>query len=80
MGFLNAAERAVPAGRVIKAIVDNDATYKHPNVRAWLTRQRIMHSEGPSSGPPPPPSSLHRACKTACSVRMSQSTTHHPPA
>jgi hypothetical protein len=36
----------VPAGRVIKAIVDNDATYKHPNVRAWLTRQRIMHSEG----------------------------------
>ena len=28
----------MPAGRIIRAIVDNDATYKHPNVKAWLTR------------------------------------------
>jgi transposase len=36
--FLNAIERAVPAGKVIHAIADNYATHKHPNVRAWLAR------------------------------------------
>jgi transposase len=36
--FLNAIERAVPAGKVIHAIADNYATHKHPKVRAWLAR------------------------------------------
>src|SRR5918996_1215792 len=36
--FLNAVERAVPAGRLIHAILDNYAAHKHPKVRAWLTR------------------------------------------
>ncbi len=34
--FLNAMERAVPAGKLIHAIVDNYATHKHPNVMKWL--------------------------------------------
>ena len=34
--FLKAVERAVPAGKVIHAIVDNYATHKHPKVRKWL--------------------------------------------
>jgi transposase len=33
---VNAIERAVPAGKVIHAILDNYATHKHPKVRAWL--------------------------------------------
>jgi transposase len=36
--FLNAVERAVPAGKLIDAIVDNYATHKHPNVMKWLAR------------------------------------------
>jgi transposase len=34
--FLNAVERAVPAGKVIHAILDNYATHKHPKVQQWL--------------------------------------------
>ena len=34
--FLNAVERAVPAGKVIHAILDNYAAHKHPKVIAWL--------------------------------------------
>ena len=34
--FLNAVERAVPAGKVIHAIADNYATHKHPRVLAWI--------------------------------------------
>ena len=34
--FLNAVERAVPAGKVIHAIADNYATHKHPKVMKWL--------------------------------------------
>ncbi len=34
--FINAVERAVPAGKVIHAIADNYATHKHPNVMKWL--------------------------------------------
>ena len=34
--FLNAVERAVPAGKIIHAITDNYATHKHPKVRKWL--------------------------------------------
>jgi transposase len=36
--FLNAVERAVPAGKLIHAIADNYATHKHPKVREWLLR------------------------------------------
>jgi hypothetical protein len=36
--FLNALERAVPAGRVIHVILDNYATHKHPKVLRWLGR------------------------------------------
>ncbi len=36
--FLNEIERAVPAGKVIHAILDNYATHKHPKVREWLAR------------------------------------------
>jgi transposase len=34
--FLNAVERAIPAGKLIHAIADNYATHKHPKVMAWL--------------------------------------------
>jgi len=36
--FLNSVEAAVPAAKAIHAVVDNYATHKHPNVRAWLAR------------------------------------------
>ena len=36
--FLNAVEAAVPAGKVIHAILDNASAHKHPKVRAWLAR------------------------------------------
>jgi transposase len=36
--FLNAIEAAVPAGKVVHAILDNYAVHKHPKVRAWLGR------------------------------------------
>ena len=36
--FLNAVERAVPAGKIVHAIIDNYAAHKHPKVRAWLAR------------------------------------------
>ena len=36
--LLNAVERAVPAGKIIEATVDNYATHEHPKVKAWLTR------------------------------------------
>ena len=38
--FLNPVERAVPASKLIEAVVDNYATHKHPKVRAGLTRHR----------------------------------------
>jgi hypothetical protein len=34
--FLNGVERAVPAGKVIHAILDNYGAHKHPNVVKWL--------------------------------------------
>lgn len=34
--FLDAVERAVPAGKIIHAIADNHATHKHPKVKEWL--------------------------------------------
>jgi transposase len=36
--FLNRIERDVPAGKLIHVILDNYATHKHPEVRAWLAR------------------------------------------
>ena len=36
--FLNAVERQVPAGKVIRVILDNYATHKHPKVLRWLSR------------------------------------------
>ena len=36
--FLNAIERAVPAGKVIHVILDNYATHKHSKVLRWLSR------------------------------------------
>ena len=36
--FLNEVERAVAAGKLIEAVVDNYATHKHPKVKAWLER------------------------------------------
>jgi transposase len=36
--FLNAVEAAVPAGKLIHAILDNYGSHKHPKVRAWLER------------------------------------------
>jgi transposase len=49
--FLNAVERAVPAGKIIHAIVDNYATHKHPNVLAWLAdHPRWVFHFTPTSG------------------------------
>jgi transposase len=49
--FLNDIERAVPAGKLIEAIVDNYATHKHPKVRAWLERHpRWTFHFTPTSG------------------------------
>jgi len=36
--FLNAVERAVPAGKTIHAILDNYGAHKHPAVRQWVAR------------------------------------------
>jgi hypothetical protein len=36
--FLNAVDAAVPAGKLVHAIMDNYAVHKHPRVRAWLSR------------------------------------------
>jgi transposase len=36
--FLNAVEAAVPAGRLVHAVLDNYATHKHSKVMAWLGR------------------------------------------
>lgn len=49
--FLDAVERAVPAGKVIHAILDNYATHKHPKVIAWLERHpRWTFHFTPTSG------------------------------
>jgi len=49
--FLNDVERAVPAGKLIEAVVDNYATHKHPKVKAWLERHpRWTFHFTPTSG------------------------------
>ncbi len=55
--FLNAIERAVPAGKLIHAIADNHATHKHPKVRAWLAR----HPRWTFQFPPPSASWINAA-------------------
>jgi hypothetical protein len=44
--FFNTIERAVPAGKLIEAVVDNYATHRHPKVKAWLwsVRKRSVSS------------------------------------
>ena len=39
---IRAVERAVPAGKVIHAIVDNYATHKHPKVLEWLAEPEAV--------------------------------------
>jgi len=49
--FLNTIERAVPAGKVIHAILDNYAAHKQPNVLRWLDRHpRWTFHFTPTSG------------------------------
>ena len=36
IAFLDQIEETVSAGKVIHAVMDNDATHKHPEVVAWL--------------------------------------------
>jgi len=49
--FLNAVERAVPAGKLVRAILDNYAAHKHPKVMAWLARHpRWIFHFTPTSG------------------------------
>jgi transposase len=49
--FLNAVEAAVPAGKLVHAILDNYATHKHPKARAWLARHpRWTFHYTPTSG------------------------------
>jgi transposase len=49
--FLNAVERAVPAGKVVHAILDNYAAHKHPRVLVWLGRHpRWTFHFTPTSG------------------------------
>ena len=49
--FLNAIERAVPAGKIIHAILDNYGTHTHPKVREWLARHpRWIFHFTPKSG------------------------------
>jgi len=49
--FLNDVERAVPAGKLVEAVVDNYATHKHPKVKAWLERHpRWTFHFTPTSG------------------------------
>ena len=49
--FLNTVERAIPAGKLVHAILDNYATHKHPKVEAWLARHpRWVFHFTPTSG------------------------------
>jgi transposase len=49
--FLNTVEHAVPAGKLIHAILDNYAAHKHPMVLRWLARHpRWVFHFTPTSG------------------------------
>jgi hypothetical protein len=63
--FVDAVEAAVPAGKIVHAILDNYAVHKHPKVRAWLDRRpRWTFHFTPTSA-----SLLNAACGAACSDR-----------
>jgi transposase len=52
--FLDAVEAAVPAGKLVHAIMDNYAVHKHAKVRAWLERHpRWTFHFTPTSCSPP---------------------------
>ena len=38
--FLNVVNAQVPTDKSVHVILDNDATHKHPKVRAWLDRNK----------------------------------------
>ena len=41
----------MPAGKLVHAILDNDATHKHPKVKAWFVRHpRWIFHFTPTSG------------------------------
>jgi putative transposase len=42
-GFLNHFDRAVPVNLDVYLIVANDATHKHPDVKAWWARRARYH-------------------------------------
>ena len=49
--FLNAIERAVPAGKIVHVILDNYGSHKHPKVVKWLARHpRWVFHFTPTSG------------------------------
>ncbi len=43
LAFLKQIDREVPKGLEIHLVLDNYATHKHPNVRAWLEKHRRFH-------------------------------------
>ncbi len=49
--FLNVINAQVPADKAVHIILDNYATHKHPNVRAWLDRHKrfVFHFTPTSS-------------------------------
>jgi transposase len=50
--FLNAVEAAVPASKLVHAILDNHAAHKHPKVLGWLARHpRWTFHFTPTSAP-----------------------------
>ena len=82
--FLNAVERAVPAGKLVHAIVDNYATHTHPKVKAWLVRHprwRFPTSpRNPVPGSTPSKASSPNSPVSASGVASSNpSSTCRPP-
>jgi hypothetical protein len=53
--FLNTVERAVPAGKLVHAILDNYATHKHPKVKPGSPATRAGSFTSPQ---PPGPGSM----------------------
>ena len=43
LSFLRQIETSLPADLDLHLIVDNDATHKHPKVRAWLSQHSRFH-------------------------------------
>ncbi len=43
LSFLRHIDASVPAHLDVHLVVDNDATHKHPKVRAWLARRQRYH-------------------------------------